>query len=355
MAKNRTNTILVVMQFLLWICIAAVPALANWLYTNEEHQTFQMVMLGAIRSMLPLMVLYFVNYFLFIPKILFQKKFLWFILANIALYFLMNARSIFSDIPGEVTMAFPHVRFMGLFFLAVIYVFVILVAVGVRYMIRYNEAKVQMQEEKHKAAEAELGWLKYQLNPHFLFNTLNNISSLTQIDADQAQEKIGQLSDILRYALYDSDRDMVPLSGEVEFMNDYIDLMALRCNEMTKVEKSMDAFGSDDQIAPLIFISLIENAFKHGVNARKESFVRVDLHRDGQDVVFNCENSCFEKAGEDHIGSGIGLENMVKRLDLIYPRQYEYSHKELDGTYTATVRLRNILGQKSIGGAHEQS
>jgi LytS/YehU family sensor histidine kinase len=218
----------------------------------------------------------------------------------------------------------------------------ILLAVGIRHIMRTNELEIQFEEERRKTAEAELTWLKHQLNPHFLFNTLNNISSLTQIDPDKAQESIGQLSDLLRYALYDSESEKVPLSSEMEFMDNYIDLMALRCNERTTVEKDLQVPSRPVEVAPLLFISLVENAFKHGVNARHPSFVKVSMHMDGDDLVFACDNSLFEKQGTDHIGSGIGLENMKRRLELLYPGRYTYEQTATDDTYHVQVTLKSL-------------
>ena len=205
----------------------------------------------------------------------------------------------------------------------------VLIAVGLRRIMRANETVV-----------AELTWLKHQLNPHFLFNTLNNISSLTQIDPDKAQESIGQLSDLLRYALYDSEADKVPLASEVEFMDNYIDLMALRCNELTTVTKELEVPQGSVEVAPLLFISLVENAFKHGVNARYPSFVKVSMYYADGTLTFLCANSLFGKQGSDHIGSGIGLENMKRRLELLYPGKYTYEQQADENTYTVTVSLK---------------
>jgi LytS/YehU family sensor histidine kinase len=218
----------------------------------------------------------------------------------------------------------------------------ILLAVGVRQIQRNHELRLKIEEEKRKGTEAELNWLRHQLNPHFLFNTLNNISSLTQIDPDKAQESIGQLSDLLRYALYDSEAEKVQLASEIEFMDNYIDLMALRCNELTTVEKQLEAPSKPVEVAPLLFISLVENAFKHGVNARHPSFVNVSMHMDGDDLVFACDNSLFEKQGTDHIGSGIGLENMKRRLELLYPGRYTYEQTAIDDTYHVQVTLKSL-------------
>ncbi|MBR5700745.1 MAG: histidine kinase, partial [Bacteroidales bacterium] len=102
--------------------------------------------------------------------------------------------------------------------------------------------------------------------------------------------------------------------------------------------------SGDVRIAPLLFISPIENAFKHGVNARMASFVHIGLHPEGKDLVFTCENSLFEKTGEDHIGSGIGVENLKRRLELIYPEAYTYEQSGKDGVYSVRITLKNLLG-----------
>ena len=214
--------------------------------------------------------------------------------------------------------------------------------VGLKYVMRWNDEKHKMEEERRRNAEAELTWLKNQLNPHFLFNTLNNISSLTQIDADKAQESIGQFSELLRYALYESNVKKVKLTDETEFMKNYINLMSLRCNEMTLVETRFDSFDESLTISPLLFISLIENAFKHGISSHKDSFVKIDMGLDGNDLVFSCENSIHERASENRSGSGIGLENMLRRLDLLYPDAYTYRQYIEDRTYIAIVRIHKI-------------
>ena len=286
-----------------------------------------------------------------VPQFLFRKKVIWFIILNIVLLALLNIPSFLPR--GEIPepwrehiqrrdiLAFRIPTLISAAFFQLVFIFL---AIGARSIIRSNDIQFQLQEEKRKTAEAELTWLKHQLNPHFLFNTLNNISSLTQIDPDKAQESIGELSDTLRYALYDTDTDKVPLSGEVGFMDNYIHLMQLRCNELTEVKTTWVLPAGDVKIAPLLFISPIENAFKHGVNARMASFVHIGLQPEGQDLVFHCENSVFEKSGEDHIGSGIGVENLKRRLELIYPNAYSYEQSEKDGVYSVRIALKNLLG-----------
>jgi two-component sensor histidine kinase len=348
--RNRRNLILNTTQIIVWAGVFLVPALVAWTTTGHMAQALS-VFRHSARMMLPLFVLYGLNYYVLVPKFLYGGKVKWFYICNIVLLVGFN---LFRYLPRG-PMTFPDevvhqfgMRNMWAFFVGsiiagvFIQVLMILLAVGLRHVMRQNEREMKFEEERRKTAEAELTWLKHQLNPHFLFNTLNNISSLTQIDPDKAQESIGQLSDLLRYALYDSEAETVQLSSEIDFMDNYIDLMALRCNDLTTVEKHLEAPSRPVEVAPLLFISLVENAFKHGVNARYPSFVKVSMQMEGDDLVFTCDNSRFEKQGTDRIGSGIGLENMKRRLELLYPGRYTYEQDATGDTYHVKVTLKTL-------------
>ena len=347
---KRRNLILNTTQAVVWAGVSLVPALVTWTTTGHMAQAVG-VFRHTARMVLPLFILYGLNYYYLVPKFLHGGTAKWFFLINIVLILGWNLFHYLPmgpiEFPEEVVQQFGK-RNMWAFLVGAIIgslflqVLMILLAVGIRHIMRANETQMQFEEERRKTAEAELTWLKHQLNPHFLFNTLNNISSLTQIDPDKAQESIGQLSDLLRYALYDSESEKVPLSSEMDFMDNYIDLMALRCNELTTVEKDMEVPSRPVEVAPLLFISLVENAFKHGVNARHESFVRVSMKMEGDDLVFVCDNSRFEKQGSDRIGSGIGLENMKRRLELLYPGRYSYEQDATDDTYHVKVTLKSL-------------
>lgn len=334
--KNRRNLIINTTQIVVWAGVFLVPSIVTGTMTGSMEQAIKVFTVGAM-LLLPAFVLYSLNYYLLVPKLLHGGRAPWFYFINGAiivgwlLWDYLDKRPI--EFPQEVVEQFGQ-RNMWAWYVGsiLIRVFVqllmIVIAVGLRRIMRANETVV-----------AELTWLKHQLNPHFLFNTLNNISSLTQIDPDKAQESIGQLSDLLRYALYDSEADKVPLTAEMEFMDNYIDLMALRCNELTKVEKALERPQQSVEVAPLLFISLVENAFKHGVNARYPSFVRIGMRYADGKLLFQCQNSLFEKQGSDHIGSGIGLENMKRRLELLYPGKYSYKQQADENTYTVEVVL----------------
>lgn len=349
MNRQHNRLVLDLAQVLIWACAMVLPATMTWLISGDSNR-FGFTFWPTFYTMLPICVVYLVNYFVLVPKLLFRKQVVWFIVLNLLLLAILNIPSFIprgeipepfrNQIPRRDILAFRIPTLISAAFFQLVFIFL---AIGIRSIIRSNDIQFQLQEEKRKTAEAELTWLKHQLNPHFLFNTLNNISSLTQIDPDKAQESIAQLSDTLRYALYDTETDKVPLKGEVEFMDNYIRLMQLRCNDLTEVTTSWELPDQDVKIAPLLFISPIENAFKHGVNARVASFVHISLRPEGRDLVFRCENPVFEKSGEDHIGSGIGVENLKRRLELIYPGAYSYEQDNEDGIYSVRIALKNQL------------
>ena len=349
---HRRNLILNTTQIIVWAGVFFVPALVTWTTTGHIAQA-GFVFRHTARMILPLFILYGLNYYLLVPQFLHggKGKVKWFFICNLLLLVGYNLYRFLSRgpmvVPDEVVGQIGRRNIWAFFLGSVIaqvffQVLMILLAVGLRHLMRQNDREMKFEEERRKTAEAELTWLKHQLNPHFLFNTLNNISSLTQIDPDKAQESIGQLSDLLRYALYDSEAEKVPLASEIDFMDNYIDLMALRCNERTTVEKQLEAPSRPVEVAPLLFISLVENAFKHGVNARYPSFVKVSMRMDGDDLVFACDNSLFEKQGTDRIGSGIGLENMKRRLELLYPGRYSYEQTAIGDTYHVQVTLKAL-------------
>ena len=346
--KNRRNLIINTTQMIVWVGVFLVPALLA-LATSRSIEPAMGAFVTGLKLILPFFILYGVNYYFLVPKCLYGGRPKWFYIINVVLvlgwdfyHFYPREPIVF---PNEVVDQFGQQRMWALFIGGIILmvflqIVMILLAVGIRGIMRSNDAMMQVQEERRKSAEAELTWLKHQLNPHFLFNTLNNISSLTQIDPDKAQESIGQLSDLLRYALYDSEADRVSLAAEMEFMSNYVDLMALRCNELTTVQKDFETPQEHVEVAPLLFISLVENAFKHGVNARYPSFVNVGMSYADGVITFRCANSLFEKQGSDHIGSGIGLENMKRRLELLYPGKYTYEQKADNEAYTVEVKLK---------------
>ena len=323
-------------QAAVWAVILFALPLATFLSTRNTASTVTSFWIawGLFRGPL---AIYFLNFYALGPYLFFRQRRWLFVLCNLVLIIGLNYQFFYvfsrrSEIPEMHAMTTDMWIgfFSGLLMFLVLNCFVAAIAVGLRHFIRVRQLRQQLKDEKAKNTEAELAWLKNQINPHFLFNTLNNISSLTQIDADAAQDALAQLSDLLRYAMYETNKKTVPIEGEVTFMRNYIELMKLRCNENTEVNVQWSIVNGQSEVAPLLFISLIENAFKHGVSSSRPSKIDIRLAQDDDQLVFTCENTNYPKDNADRSGSGIGLENTRRRLELLYPGRYQWE-QTLDG------------------------
>jgi two-component sensor histidine kinase len=193
---------------------------------------------------------------------------------------------------------------------------------------------------KAEAAQvkAELGNLRSQINPHFLLNTLNNIYALTAFDTPKAQQAIQELSKMLRHILYDYQQPKVALSDEVEFLQNYVNLMRIRLSDSVDVKFQTFIANPQLEVAPMVFISLVENAFKHGVSPSEPSFIHIQIESAYNQIVCDIQNSNHPKTANDHSGHGIGLQQVQRRLDLSYPDHYQWEHGSTDdGIYRSRI------------------
>ena len=306
---------LFVAQVLLLSLTLLSPGLISYITSHNPQLAWESLTVSAY-WLAPAIVVYLLNFYLCVPLLWFRHRRWQFVVINLVLILASNAHVVFNDLS-----LLPENLLAGYSSFLIFALLVNLMAIGIALSIRYV---MRQGEKKQKEVEAELAWLKNQINPHFLFNTLNNISSLTQIDADKAQDTVMQLSDLLRYAMYETNKPKVPLDGEVEFMRNYIELMKLRCNEMTTVSEEIAIEDGKAEVAPLLFISLIENAFKHGMNSNAPATIDISLTQQGDTLVFTSDNTNNPKPTKDRSGSGIGLENTHRRLDLLYSGRYQW-------------------------------
>ena len=185
--------------------------------------------------------------------------------------------------------------------------------------------------------EQQLEYLKYQISPHFFMNTLNNIHALVDIDPSKAQNTIRELSKMMRFVLYESDKSGVPLKKELDFIHTYIKLMGLRYTDKVKITVDMPAEVPDKTIPPLMLISFIENAFKHGVSYRHESFIDVKVEADSEQLLFTCRNSKADKPNEEK--GGVGLANVRQRLNLLYDQRYTLHIHDTADSYNVELTI----------------
>ena len=203
---------------------------------------------------------------------------------------------------------------------------------------RWVTTDQKLKEVETARVQAELSNLRNQINPHFLLNTLNNIYALTAFDTPKAQEAIQELSKMLRHILYDYQQPSVTLNDEVEFLQNYVNLMRIRLPQSVDVRFQTSIDNPQLEIAPMLFISLVENAFKHGISPSEPSFVHISIESHDKQIVCDIKNSNHPKPASDHSGHGIGLMQVQRRLELSYPDHYEwYQGITDDGVYHSRI------------------
>lgn len=215
----------------------------------------------------------------------------------------------------------------------------LLFSIAIKTTKRWVKTEAERKEAANFKLKSELQHLHYQLQPHFFFNSLNNIYSLVDISPDQAKSSIHSLSKLMRYMLYETNLEVVPLTKEIDFLKKYIDLMKLRVSDKTTVNYSFPSEETGIQIAPLLFISLIENAFKHGVSATKKSQIDINMICDEKTILFSVENNSFPKKTDDKSGSGIGLQNVEKRLELLYHDKFSFKSFLKEERFFVTLKI----------------
>lgn len=226
--------------------------------------------------------------------------------------------------------------------------------VGTKYYFKSQDDRKRMKELERDNLNQQLQYLKYQINPHFFMNTLNNIHALVDIDPEEAKHTIEVLSKLMRYVLYDADKPMAPLQKELDFLGHYINLMRIRYTDKVRISVSLPVSVPDVQVPSLLFATFVENAFKHGVSYQKESFIEVSVRVDeiSHELDFLCNNSKKPEAEEKKAKAmqatkdklhkrqgGVGLQNAIKRLDLIYGHDYELKVDANAGEYRLLLRL----------------
>ena len=322
-------------QIVLWALLLFLP-LSVLRLSGEEIFGRYMLVLGL--QTLTWMALFYLNYLLLVPRMLFRRRTTMFVWCNIVISLVLPVLTqlLYSMFTGTRLQDFSLTDIVGYSSVMLMFLFLILTAVSIRSMQRNRQLEAERERNERELVSMELERLKSQLNPHFLFNSLNNIEA--------TQEAISSLSDMLRYVLYDTAQEKVPLAGELRFMADYIALMRMRYTDRLKVDMSVVGECDNLMVSPMLFQSLIENAFKYGGSSTSESVISILLKRDGDTLVFRIDNTVPDNsaAQSSAVGPGhhgVGLVNLRRRLQLLYPGQHTFAAGPSSTGYTAEVTL----------------
>ena len=213
---------------------------------------------------------------------------------------------------------------------------------GIKFFVWWNDEQNRQTEREKQLLNAELAYLRYQINPHFFMNTLNNIHALVDINSERAKEGIIKLSRLMRYLLYESDLEKTSLTKEIEFIESYIELMRLRYDEkQLKIQLNYPKNTDTVCIPSLLFISFVENAFKHGISIKKTSLIEISFQIENDRLILYVRNNNFAHQAINGIDekSGIGLENIKKRLQLTYKDDYTLFIKEDENWHEVTLNI----------------
>lgn len=345
---TRNKLLRLFFHVLFWIFIISFFTFIYGIRSGKYFELFE-ILLGTLP--LDMLYTYFLIYFL-IPEFLLKKRYIWFIPAFILSftvvviiewtinYFILYP-AIYSDYNSWKD-SISYFSGSGL----MIYVslgFVILLASAIklsRHWLQSQQDKADLEIQNRKS---ELALLRSQVNPHFLFNTLNNIDTLIRKDPDKASDSVLKLSEIMRYFIYEATTDKVPLENEIDYLSNFIELQRIRQRDPGFIR--FQASGSPEGmfIAPMLFIPFVENAFKHGSKGSRIPAITVDLLIQPREIRFEVVN--FVEKHHEYVKDaekGIGLANVIRRLDLIYPEQYTLSIDEDDEKYLIVLEIKPL-------------
>jgi two-component sensor histidine kinase len=349
-----------------WLVLLFTPIL----FREDIYSPIRRSVIVQLQILIPLVLLFLINRFVLVPKLLFRGKQFSFIISVLGIIVMFTLGSYFYDTkiknipPAEPTqkedqMITPPYAFPGgadrfgnlrpaqtrqskpIPPFANFLIFSILIVgfdTGLRSSLRWIEAENEKVRLERENMATQLVLLRNQVSPHFLMNTLNNIHSLVDINSCEAKEAIIKLSKMMRYLLYETETEKTSLIREVEFLESYINLMKLRFNEKVRINLNLPASLPDKTIPPFMFTSLVENAFKHGISYMDESFISIDMTISEGQLHLVVKNS---KADQNQIKeySGIGIGNTRKRLELLFGNNYNLDITDNKDLFTVNLSI----------------
>jgi len=296
----------------------------------------------SLQLLFAMMVTYF-NYFILLPRYLkHQRAWKYFFEFAVPFAILIFLRVVMQRYVME-SFGFHERYYYTTFYVVQLSFDTLLITIFVgmlRFATEWFELEAKRKQMENDKLMSELKFLKAQINPHFLFNTLNNLYYLAYSQSPNTTEVIAKLSQMMRYMIYDSNYQQVLLSREIEYMQNYISLERLRLNNEVPIDFVVEGEAENKLITPMIFITFLENAFKHGVSANNpDSWVKISIKIKGNECIYTVENSKLKSVSESKEKSGIGLQNLKRRLELSYPEKHTLKTDEQSDRYFVQLTL----------------
>ena len=338
------------LYFTIWVVVLLTPFMNIGLLAVKAFDIGELLL--SWLKILPFYILFVLNNHVLLPFLYYKRRYIIYVLVSLllicGLFFLIElyersnvAIALSFGRIGQIT-SYRHIS------LVVFPWFGNMIAGAVMFLanliIKNMYRSMQEDEDKERLEkqhiQAEMYYLKYQINPHFLMNTLNNIHALVDFDAESAKRCIIELSGMMRYVVYESSNDNIPLKQDIKFIENYIELMRIRYAQDIDIRLNYPKeLSSAITIPPLILVVFVENAFKHGISHNHPSFIHIDIECDKEFMTARFRNSIFERLDKEH-KAGIGLDNVRKRLELIYGNRYELEiDNSAEDSYCITLKI----------------
>ena len=350
MATREKNLILqLVILVAAWAAFFSLPF--QFFPYNKAHSPFdsQRFVNSFIVTNVVCLGFYFINGWILIPNILARKKTFLYIVIVLSSFFLYLTIMYVVATTAPETSAFlkyaaeKDIHLKGPTFFSsgpmTLFLLAFVISTGSKVISEWFTAEQVKEEIKQQQLQTELSLLKSQVNPHFLFNTLNSIYSLSVANNRKTSDAVMKLSHIMRYTLEESQKDFVMLQQEIDFINSYIQLQKLRLTDNIQIQFSTCGNMEHVMIAPLLFIPFIENAFKYGISAHHSSDIFVQLKVENDELFFLCKNYCFPNTNTTLKGTGMGIINTKRRLELLYNKKHTLNISSTDKQFNVSLTI----------------
>ncbi|MHA4811270.1 sensor histidine kinase [Flavitalea flava] len=350
----KKRIVQIIIHIAAWICFLTLPFVfyprpRDFSFFTERYLSAFFVLNTAF-----IIAFYYLNTYLFIPRILEHKKFIPYTLLILALLILYGCLpriyhyffgNIFPPPPGLRPPPSGKPRNFQQPLLApgniAIFLLVFVFSTGINVINQWLRSEQRNKEIANEKLQAELSFLKAQINPHFLFNTLNNIYALASSQSEKTAPAVMKLSSIMRYVLTEARNDLVPLEKEIQFTTHFIELQKMRLTEKSTVDFKVVGDPIGIQVAPLLFLPFVENAFKYGTSTREWSPITVLLEIKKDSLNFSASNHKHPNTSlKIADNTGIGIENTRRRLDLLYPGRHSLVITDEPGTFTVHLNIK---------------
>lgn len=348
MPKHR----IVLYHLLAWTIFYSLPILSTWPGSAAVVKLPRPPSMFWLSSLLQMLIFY-VNAYWLMPQYFFKKKYLGYGLGILAVL-MMRALALYNlpfpelpELPDQALLSDRDLRLMHCFFLFFPGLITIVLSSGFRIFIEHRNKEQLYKERETTNLRSELRFLRSQISPHFLFNVLNSLTALARKKSELLEPSLLKLSELMRYTIYETDQDFIPLKSEIDYIQSYINLQQLRFEEHIRLNINIDGTGiQHQQIAPMLLIPLIENAFKYSSQVVGAPYIDLKLGVSAQNhLILALKNSCSKATWldtspeEDTTSAGLGLSNLRRRLELIYPQRFTFKVQQLENEFLVALDI----------------